>query len=123
MKNVLYFNQNQFINKCDWKVLDKRQKDVEQHFLWDVKEFTFLIITKITYCKNIDVVSEVYICIVQTSGIVRPGSRILTVIKNPLIERQFKDSRAKNRRDIDFFLVTNDKTTVVIGYYRVTLRI
>ena len=64
-----------------------------------------------------------YICVVQTSGIVRPRSRILTVIKNPLIERQFKDSRAKNRRDIDFFLVTNDKTTVVIGYYRVTLRI
>ena len=62
-----------------------------------------------------------YICIVQTSGIVRPRPKILTVIKNPLIERQFKDLRAKNRRDIDFFLVTNDKITVVIGHYRVTL--
>ena len=69
-----------------------------------------------------------YICIVQTSSIVRPGSRILTVIKNPLYERQFKVSRAvqctthlsKNRRDIDFSPVTNDKITVVIGDYRVT---
>ena len=29
-----------------------------------------------TYCKNIDIVSEMNICMVQTACVVRPGSKI-----------------------------------------------